>query len=46
MNSDTRDADEAMLTLENTDDWLVVNDGVMGGVNMTIEHAKANAGLC
>ena len=37
MNSNTSDADESMLfdfgTLENTDDWLVVNDGVMGGLS-------------
>ena len=38
MNSeDSRDYDEAMLfdfgTLENTDHWLVVNDGVMGADN-------------
>ncbi len=37
MNSNTRDYDEAMLfdfgTLENTDHWLVVNDGVMGGLS-------------
>ena len=37
MNSDTRDYDEAVLfdfgTLENMDDWLIVNDGVMGGLS-------------
>ena len=37
MNSNTSDADETMLfdfgALENTDDWLVVNDGVMGGLS-------------
>jgi NADH dehydrogenase [ubiquinone] 1 alpha subcomplex assembly factor 1 len=37
MNLNTRNADEVMLfdfgTLENTDDWLVVNDGVMGGLS-------------
>jgi hypothetical protein len=37
MNSNTRDTDEAMLfdfgTLENTDHWLIVNDGVMGGLS-------------
>ena len=36
VNSGTRDADEAVLfdfgTLDNMDDWLIVNDGVMGGV--------------
>ncbi len=37
MNSDTRDYDEAVLfdfgTLENMDDWLIVNDVVMGGLS-------------
>jgi NADH dehydrogenase [ubiquinone] 1 alpha subcomplex assembly factor 1 len=37
VNSDPGDYDEAMLfdfgTLENMDDWLVVNDGVMGGLS-------------
>ena len=37
MNSDSRDYDEAMIfdfgSLENTDNWLVVNDGVMGGLS-------------
>jgi NADH dehydrogenase [ubiquinone] 1 alpha subcomplex assembly factor 1 len=37
MNSDNRDFDEAILfdfgTLEDMDDWLIVNDGVMGGLS-------------
>jgi NADH dehydrogenase [ubiquinone] 1 alpha subcomplex assembly factor 1 len=37
MNSDNRDFDEAILfdfgTLEDLDDWLIVNDGVMGGLS-------------
>ncbi|MFP4367628.1 MAG: CIA30 family protein [Bacteroidales bacterium] len=37
MNSYNRASDEAILfdfgTLENVDDWLVVNDGVMGGLS-------------
>ncbi len=37
MNSDTRDSDEVILfdfgTLANMDDWLIVNDGVMGGLS-------------
>ena len=37
MNSDTGDSDEVILldfgTLENTDDWLNVNDSVMGGLS-------------
>ncbi len=40
MNTNSRDYDEAMLfdfgTLENTDDWLVVNDGVMGGLSKSM----------
>lgn len=37
VNSNTGDSDEVILfdfgTLENMDDWLIVNDGVMGGLS-------------
>ncbi len=37
VNSDTNDSGEIILfdfgTLENMDDWLIVNDGVMGGLS-------------
>ena len=37
MNSGTGDSNEAVLfdfgTLDNMDDWLIVNDGVMGGLS-------------